>query len=76
VRKAAAIGCPILLVVAEHDTIAPIGPALRVAERAPKAELLRSRGDHYDVYDGGEDYDRVIDAEVEFLHRHAQTAAR
>jgi pimeloyl-ACP methyl ester carboxylesterase len=76
VRKAAEIGCPILLVVAEHDTIAPIGPALRVAERAPKAELLRSRGDHYDVYNGGEDYDRVIEAEVEFLHRHAQAAAR
>jgi uncharacterized protein len=49
VRKAAQIGCPILLVVAEHDTIAPIGPALRVAERAPTAELFRSHGDHYDV---------------------------
>jgi dienelactone hydrolase len=72
VRKAAEIGCPILLVVAEHDTIAPVGPALRVAERAPHAELFRSRGDHYDVYQGGQDYGRVIDAEVEFLHRHAQ----
>jgi dienelactone hydrolase len=71
-RKAAEIDCPILLVVAEHDTIAPIGPALRVAERAPKAELLRSRGDHYDVYERGADYDRVINAEVEFLHRHAE----
>ena len=29
VRKAANIGCPILLIVAETDTIAPIGPALR-----------------------------------------------
>jgi dienelactone hydrolase len=75
VRKAANISCPILLVVAEHDTIAPVGPALRVAERAPKAELLRSRGDHYDVYQGGEDFDRVIGAEVEFLHRHSQAIA-
>jgi pimeloyl-ACP methyl ester carboxylesterase len=75
VRKAAEIGCPILLVVAEHDTIAPTGPALRVAERAPKAELVRSRGDHYDVYEGGQDYDRVVNAELEFLHRHAQTPA-
>jgi uncharacterized protein len=74
-RKAAQIGCPILLVVAEHDTIAPIGPALRVAERAPKAELFRSRGDHYDVYEGGEDYDRVVKAEIEFLHRHARAPA-
>ncbi|MFL5825580.1 MAG: alpha/beta hydrolase [Thermoleophilaceae bacterium] len=71
VRKAAGIRCPILLVVAENDTIAPVRPALRVAERAPRAELFRSRGGHYGVYEGGEDFDRVIDVEVEFLHRHA-----
>jgi uncharacterized protein len=76
VRRAAEISCPILLVVAEHDTIAPVGPALRVAERAPNAELFRSRGDHYDVYEGGQDYDRVIGVEVKFLHRHAQAPAR
>jgi pimeloyl-ACP methyl ester carboxylesterase len=40
VRKAADIRCPILLVVAENDTIAPVGPALRVAERAPKSRAL------------------------------------
>jgi dienelactone hydrolase len=74
VRKAAKIRCPILLVVAENDTIAPMGPALRVARRAPKAELFRSRGDHYDVYEGGQDFDRVINAEVDFLHRHAQSS--
>jgi dipeptidyl aminopeptidase/acylaminoacyl peptidase len=33
VQKAAKIRCPILLVIAEHDTIAPTAPALRVAER-------------------------------------------
>jgi dienelactone hydrolase len=27
----------------------------------------------YDVYEGGEDYDRVVNAEVEFLYRHART---
>ena len=75
VRKAADIRCPILLVVAENDTIAPVGPALRVAERAPKAELFRSRGDHYGVYEGGEDFDRVITVEIEFLRRHARVSA-
>lgn len=73
--QAADIRCPILLVIAENDTIAPVGPALRVAERAPKAELFRSRGDHYGVYEGGEDFDRVIEVEVEFLHRHARALA-
>ena len=70
-RKAADIHCPILLIVPEADTIAPAGPALRVAERAPNSELYRSRGGHYDTYEGGEDYDNVLRREVEFLHRHA-----
>ena len=71
VRKAADIRCPILLVVGENDTIAPAGPPLRVADRAPKGELYRSRGGHYDVYEGGEDYENVLRVEAEFLHRHA-----
>jgi fermentation-respiration switch protein FrsA (DUF1100 family) len=75
VRRAAAIQCPILLVVPEQDTMAPIRPTLRVAEKAPDAELFRSRGGHYDVYEGGEDHVNVLNVEVEFLHRHAQTVA-
>ncbi len=71
VRKAANIRCPILMIVAETDTIAPIGPALRVADRAPKSQLHRSRGGHYGPYKGGEDHDNVVRVEVEFLHRHA-----
>jgi pimeloyl-ACP methyl ester carboxylesterase len=76
VRKAADIGCPILVVVAENDTIAPTGPAMQVADRAPKGELYHSRGGHYDVYEGGKDHDRVLNIEVEFLHRHAQALKR
>jgi dienelactone hydrolase len=75
VRKAADIRCPILLVVANNDTIAPVAPALGVAERAPRAELFRSRGDHYGVYEGGEDFDRVITVEIEFLYRHTHVPA-
>ena len=71
VRKAAKIHCPILLIVAETDTIAPIGPAVRVADRAPKSQLYRSRGGHYGPYMGGEDHDNVVRVELEFLHRHA-----
>ena len=72
-RRAGAVRCPILLVVAEHDTMAPVGPALRVAEKAPRSELHRSRGGHYDVYQGGVSFDDVLRVEVEFLHRHAKT---
>ena len=59
------------MIVAETDTIAPIGPALRVADRAPKSQLYRSRGGHYGPYKGGEDHDNVLRVEIEFLHRHA-----
>ncbi|MDT5325013.1 MAG: hypothetical protein QOF25_2165, partial [Mycobacterium sp.] len=32
----------------------------------------RSKGGHYDVYDGGIAFDDVIEWEVEFLRRHAR----
>jgi hypothetical protein len=58
------------------DTMAPVAPALHVADRAPRADLYRSRGGHFDVYEGGADFDNVLRVEVEFLHRHARIAAR
>ena len=76
VRRAAAVRCPLLLVVAEQDSMAPVGPAIRVTEKAPRAELYRSRGGHYDVYQGGVSFDDVIRVELEFLHRHAKTPSR
>jgi fermentation-respiration switch protein FrsA (DUF1100 family) len=73
VHQARDINIPILLIVAESDTQAPVGPALTVADRAPRAELHRSKGGHYDVYEGGAAYDDVIEWAVEFLRRHAGT---
>jgi hypothetical protein len=63
--------CPLLMVVAEH-TMAPTGPALAVAARAPLGELYRSRGGHYDVYAGGLDHENVLRVETSFLHRHCE----
>jgi hypothetical protein len=37
-------------------------------------EVHRSHGGHYDVYQGGESFDDVIQVELEFLHRHAKKA--
>jgi pimeloyl-ACP methyl ester carboxylesterase len=76
VRRAAAVRCPLLLVVAEQDSMAPVGPAIRVTEKAPLGELYRSRGGHYDVYQGGVSFDEVLRVELEFLHRHAKSRAR
>jgi uncharacterized protein len=72
VRRAHRARCPLLMVVAEHDTMAPTKPALAVAARAPRGELYRSRGGHYDVYAGGLDHDNVIRVETAFLQRHAR----
>lgn len=69
VRKARRIRCPILMVVAEQDTMAPTAPAVQVAARAARGELYRSRGGHYDVYHGGLDHDNVVGVEVEFVRR-------
>jgi uncharacterized protein len=55
--------------------MAPVGPAIRVTEKAPLGELYRSRGGHYDVYQGGVSFDDVLRVELEFLHRHAKTLA-
>jgi uncharacterized protein len=71
VRRAHRAHCPLLMVVAEHDTMAPTGPAFRVAARAPRGELYRSRGGHYDVYAGGLDHENVLRVELDFLRRHA-----
>jgi hypothetical protein len=50
--------------------------ALEVARKAPGAELFRSTGGHYDVYEGGAGFADVLRTEVDFLHRHAKTAAQ
>lgn len=57
------------MVVAQDDTMAPVAPALRAAVRAPRGELYRSRGGHYDVYQGGRDHQSVLDVETAFMHR-------
>ena len=71
VRRARRAACPLLIVVAEHDTMAPTRPATQVAARAPRGELYRSKGGHYDVYAGGLDHTNVLQVELGFLQRHA-----
>lgn len=39
---------------------------------APRGELYRSRGGHYDVYAGGLDHENVLRVETAFLQRHSE----
>ncbi|MGB8405700.1 MAG: alpha/beta hydrolase [Mycobacterium sp.] len=72
VKHARNARCPLLMVVAERDTMAPTRPALSAAANAPRGELYRSRGGHYDVYAGGLDHENVLRVETSFLHRHSE----
>jgi uncharacterized protein len=76
VRRAASVRVPFLLIVPEADAIAPVPAALEVARRAPGAELFRSGGGHYDVYEGGASFADVLRTEIDFLHRHAKAATQ
>ncbi len=68
-RRASQVRCPLLMVVAEEDTMAPTGPAVKVAAKAPRGELYRSQGGHYDLYAGGPAHDDVLAVELAFLAR-------
>lgn len=67
-RYAARIRCPLLVIACDQDHSALTEPALRVAERAPDAELVRLSGGHYSSYLAG--YEPAVAAELSFLRRH------
>jgi uncharacterized protein len=67
-RVAPRIQCPLLVVVCDQDQSALAEPAVRAAQRAPHAELVRMPGGHYEPFLGG--HERAVEAEVEFLRRH------
>ena len=72
-RDARKVGCPLLVIVAESDTVTPPDPARRMAERAPRGELDTFTGGHFEAY-FGDVFEWLVDREAEFL-RHALTAA-
>src|SRR6266851_2624864 len=64
IRNVAHIACPILFVLAEDDVITPPDLAERAAARAPRAEVRRYPGGHFDPY-VGELFERVVSDETE-----------
>ncbi|MBI4953111.1 MAG: alpha/beta hydrolase [Myxococcales bacterium] len=73
-RAAARIRCPVLVIVAERDRLAPPGPAEAAARRAPRGELRRHSVDHFDIY-FDEPFERAVADELEFLGRHVPPLA-
>ena len=68
VTKAADVTCPVLVVVAEQDNIAPVRSVRKVAARIPRSETLSFPVGHFDIY-VGEVFERSVRAQVEFLRR-------
>lgn len=73
VKDASKVRCPLLVCLAENDTLVPLRPIVRVAERASDATLRRYPGDHFDAQIGGELFERVVADQVEFLTAHLRS---
>lgn len=68
-RDAARVRCPILFAVCDRDSVAPAGPTLRYAAKAPRGEVLRYPIGHFDIYLGAA-FERAIADQLAFLKRH------
>ena len=68
IRSAERVRCPILFVVADEDAVTPPDLAEKAAMRAPRSEIRRYPGGHFDLY-VGELFERVVADETEFLLR-------
>jgi pimeloyl-ACP methyl ester carboxylesterase len=73
-RFASRVGCPLLVLAHDQDGVALPGPAVRAAQRAPRGELVRLPGGHYDAYLGG--HDEAAEIELSFLRRHLLDGSR
>jgi dienelactone hydrolase len=69
IRSVGAVRCPILFTIGQDDVITPPDLAEAAAARAPRAEVRRYPGGHFDLY-VGEGFDCVIPDETEFLLAH------
>jgi fermentation-respiration switch protein FrsA (DUF1100 family) len=67
-RYASRVRCPMLVIACDQDQSALAGPAVRAAQRAPCAELVRMPGGHYEPFLGG--HEQAVEAELSFLRRH------
>jgi fermentation-respiration switch protein FrsA (DUF1100 family) len=75
VASAAKLTCPLLVCACDRDETTPPAPAVRLAERSPRGELVRYPIGHFDIYTGA-GFDRAIRDQTAFLGRHLLAGAR
>jgi uncharacterized protein len=67
-RSASRIRCPLLVLAYDDDRSALPGPATRAGKRAPRGELVRLPGGHYEGVLGG--HEQAVEIQLSFLRRH------
>jgi len=67
-RYAARVRCPLLVLVCDQDQSVLAAPAVRAVSQAPRGELVRMPGGHYEPFLGG--HEQAVGAELSFLRRH------
>jgi uncharacterized protein len=67
-RSASGVRCPLLVLAYDDDRSALPGPAARAAQRAPRGELVRLPGGHYEGVLGG--HEQAVEIQLSFLRRH------
>jgi uncharacterized protein len=70
VRRAEEVSCPLLVQIADKETLLSNKPAVKAAQRAPHGALRRYAGaDHFDVYLPPA-FDTVVEDQIAFLREH------
>ena len=67
-RHASRVRCPLLVLVCDQDQSALAEPAAEAVRHAPRGELVRMPGGHYEPFLAG--HERSVEAELDFLLRH------
>jgi uncharacterized protein len=67
-RSASRVRCPLLVLAYDDDRSALPGPAARAAGHAPRGELVRLPGGHYEPFLDG--HEQAVEIELSFLRRH------
>jgi pimeloyl-ACP methyl ester carboxylesterase len=67
-RYASRVACPLLAFVTEQDGVAPPKPLIHAGERAPRGEVARIPGGHYEPF--LDSHERAAEIQLEFLRRH------
>lgn len=69
ITAAPSLAMPLFVSIADRDATVPPGPAVKMAQAAPRGEMVRYPIGHFEIYTGAP-FETAVAAQVEFLRRH------